>query len=710
MYFQPLNKGIGRAVAERTVLRRNAAKQWETWGDVATRVAFGNASLRGTVDADEFDALRRHIANGTILMSGRSLQHGDGTQITRPQEVFTNCSTAVLSSLSYYLLLQGSGVGRLYDDAVILTNWDLVPDFICVLDRNHPDWIDGTPTPEQVASEAGYGQRFTFIVPDSREGWAQAVEVLEDAAAGFCKGVSQIVLDFSEVRPKGSPIGGMQNRPASGPVPFMEALNSIKASVMGRGMEPWEQEVWVDHFLAECVLVGGARRAARIAMKVWTDPGVIKFMSLKHANPGSLWSANYSVLVDAEFWRQTAEPGSWGHQVFLAAVEAAYYHGTGEPGFINYDKLPVDNSDMDALSSPDAFASNRFRLGPTSATVMARILEIAKTYKVQRVVNPCGEVQLAMWGAFCVIGDLAPYNAESLDDAMDAARVLTRALMRLNTMDSIYNGEVERTQRIGVSLTGIHEAAFKWFGYGFRDMLDVEKSRDWWMFIKNMSDAACDEAHAYALVLGVNAPHSVLTIKPAGTTSKLFGLTEGAHLTPRKYYLRWVQFVTGDPAINEYREKGFPVRELVDYKGTTIVGFPTVPTITTLGMGDKLVTASEATPDEHFQWLRLLEYYWLGAGRHDKGGQVSYTLKYDPKIMSFDEFKEMIARNQPTVRCCSVLPEADKSAYEYLPEEELTEFQFRFYTARIRAMGGADMLPEAIGEEHLICAGGACPL
>jgi hypothetical protein len=46
---------------------------------------------------------------------------------------------------------------------------------------------------------------------------------------------------------------------------------------------------------------------------------------------------------------------------------------------------------------------------------------------------------------------------------------------------------------------------------------------------------------------------------------------------------------------------------LVKYAGTTIVGFPTVPEICKLGMGDKLVTAAEATPEEQYEYLRLLE-------------------------------------------------------------------------------------------------------
>lgn len=515
MHYRELDGAMGRAVAERSILRTNRLNIWESWGDVATRVAFGNVSLMGTVDAEEFDGLRRHIANGTILMSGRSLQHGDGAQALRPQEVFTNCSVSVTSSMLYYLLLNGSGVGRLYDDALMLADWDTCPDFVCVLSRDHADYREGIPTPEQYQDCT-----HVFQVPDSREGWAQAVELLETAAAGIWKleGKGPLVLDFSLVRPNGSPIGGMQGRPASGPVPFMEALNNIK-KVMGQGWKPWKQAMFVDHYLSECVLVGGARRAARIAMKSWFEKDILEFITIKRDNPGSLWSSNNSIMADAEFWSAADTPGTDANLVFATAVTAAFFDGTGEPGFVNYDKLPANNEGMEILEEDNAFASKRHSLSPDGAKLLKQILTIAKDYKVSRIVNPCSEVQLAVWGGFCVIGDLAPVNADSLEDAKDAVRVLTRALIRLNTMDSIYNGEVRRTNRIGVSLTGIHEAAYKWFGFGFRDLLDESISQDWWDFVEDTSDAACEEAESYANKLGVTVPHSVLTIKPAGCAS-----------------------------------------------------------------------------------------------------------------------------------------------------------------------------------------------
>ena len=104
----------------------------------------------------------------------------------------------------------------------------------------------------------------------------------------------------------------------------------------------------------------------------------------------------------------------------------------------------------------------------------------------------------------------------------------------------------------------------------------------------------------------MTAPFTVTTVKPAGTTSKLFGLTEGAHLPARKQYLRWVQFkgtrdVAGewttdsDPLLAQYAARGYPVRCLTSFPGMAIVGFPTLPRIQRLGIGEQAVTASEAS-------------------------------------------------------------------------------------------------------------------
>jgi len=132
-----LTKGLGEAVAKRTILRKE-----ETWDDVARRVAVGNTSLLKHKDyPNEEGLMYKHITNASLLMSGRHLQHGDVTQPTRNQEVFTNCSTAATSYILFYLLLNGSGVGRLYDDDMMVIDWNNMPEIRCVLSDKHPDYL-----------------------------------------------------------------------------------------------------------------------------------------------------------------------------------------------------------------------------------------------------------------------------------------------------------------------------------------------------------------------------------------------------------------------------------------------------------------------------------------------------------------------------------------------------------------------------------------
>jgi hypothetical protein len=209
-------------------------------------------------------------------------------------------------------------------------------------------------------------------------------------------------------------------------------------------------------------------------------------------------------------------------------------------------------------------------------------------------------------------------------------------------------------------------------------------------------------------------------VRSHNTTSKLFLLTEGWHLASMAEFLRWVQFRNDDPLVVIYRDLGYPTRELVSYSGTTIVGFPTAPAITLLGMGDKLVTAGNATPEEQFQWLMLGEKYWIHGTdengvpvKESYGGQVSYTLKYLPAVVEFEHFKKMILKYQSQVRCCSVMPQTDTSAstYEYLPEEPITHQEFLRLKDVIASLAAPSaVVTEEIGREHVGCDNGACPV
>jgi intein/homing endonuclease len=1139
--FRPISSGMGLAIAERTVLRKKENGEWETWLDVATRVARGNSLLfDGSIHSSEAEylLLRKHIANGNTLMSGRHLQHGDETQPNRNMECFTNCSTASSSFLLFYLLLNGSGVGRCYDDDMMLVNWDNAPNLRCVLDSSHPDFNQSAHECVRDARHK-YGKEgpnvMWYEIPDSREGWAKGLEIWENAAFEKIHAEKMLILDFSKVRAKGLPIKGMQNRPASGPVALMDAFNKA-ASLKGAGLSPWKQAMYLDHYFAECVLVGGARRciaegqrvlvknagfkaienvsigdlvstpngwkpvtatfnqgeqetitviykngklvctpnhrvailtgvdsyewklaselsvgdrlfwiptidegglthlpsddyvrsphattlmdiiipaldidvawliglihgdgyveltdthgnirisqdkeyenialraadvlsrfgvkavisdvgnmkqvrvsskslasyffkhikqpntllkipnfiksaspeiraaylqgvmdsdgctknrpqklvtsiyfswvedlqalaasigvmlrlnesepkgegwkpqrslnfinncnkiqfstltsgakalttnehrghqdsypckfvtkaiferkltysdikgriatnnnssydawknntlistcyypqeviaisggmpsktydlevadgncfvcqgvlvhnSARMSTKHWSDSTSFDFITIKrplefhgkdtfqildfrknnHPN-AFLWSSNNSVTVDDEFWTLVKNPkdktprAKHAKKVFKMVCSAAYADGTGEPGFINSHLLVQKDDGWNDLNRGDYVGSKKYQINDDTQILMSRLAKRAKKKKYHTIVNPCGEIPLNVLGGFCCLADVVPFHANTIEEAEEAFRVSTRALMRVNLMDSIYSKEVQRTNRIGVGITGVHEFAYKFFGFGFKDLIDEEKSKPFWMQMARFNNIVYEEAQSYAKELGVKPPHTITTVKPSGSVSKLFGLTEGWHLPSMEYFLRWVQFSNDDPLVEVYKKAGYPVRKLTQYTNTTIVGFPTEPTITTLGMGDKLVTAANATPEEQFKWLMLGEKYWICGVTPDGkpvediyGGQISYTLKYKPNLTDFDHFKKMILKYQSQVRCCSIMPQEDTSSYEYQPEESISEKKFSSIVEKIQAA----KLTEDIGREHIGCDTGVCPV
>lgn len=737
--------GMGQAVAERTILRKKNNK-WESWDDVAHRVALGNSLLCKTKEEQEseYKLLYKHLSKASILMSGRHLQHGDESQPERNMEIFTNCATSCTSFALFYLLMNGSGVGRSYDDDIMLVNWDNAPDVRCVLDDSHADFdYSAHESVRDARHKYGSGKDVLWhTVEDTREGWAKALELWENAAFEKIHKDKLLILDFSKVRPKGSPIKGMQGRPASGPVPLMNAF--MKAlTIKNSGLSRFMQAMYIDHYFAECVLVGGARRAARMSTKYWKDSTIFDFIiikrpieyynknvneivqlqaSLKFKPNGFLWSSNNSIMVDKEFWqllklkRKDADYNSplakHARKVFKLATSAAYGDGTGEPGLINVDKLTTKSEGIDKLQNGEILGSKKYQPSEDTNLYLKRLVTKALKKPYYMIVNPCGEIAIALWGAFCTIGDGVPFHADTIEEAEEAFRVIVRALIRVNGMDSIYHNEVKRTNRIGVGITGVHEFAWKFFKLGFRDLVDEEKSKEFWNTLSRFKRAIQEEAAAYAKKCGVVVPHTDTTIKPAGTNSKLFGVTEGWHLPTMRWYMRWVQFSESDPLIKTYEKNGYPIKHLKQYKNTVIVGFPTTPIITELGMGDALVTAAEATPEEQYRWISLGEKYWIhgvdDAGiplTLNTGNQISYTLKYDPKVVDYAGFTKTLKEWQSKVKCCSIMPQEEKSSYEYLPEQPVTKAEYESVMNNIKRV-----LEEDVDFAHVDCSTGACPV
>ena len=737
---------VGIAVTRRTVFRQ---EDKEDWANVAKRVAIGNSSLHPTGSKDA-KALMDAIGSMAFLTSGRHLQHGDAEQHKKNMELFSNCSTANTCATSYYLLLNGSGVGRSYDNELLAVDWSYAPDIECALSTRHPDYKDielekiqsrnyDSLLPvfdsgnENMGIDASFKKEYGndetkfFIVPDNRAGLAKALVFLETITYQNTlqkkREVKKVYIDFSLVREKGKPIKGMQGRPSNGPDGLIKAfsrINTMSENARSVGTKKWLQNMLVDHYMADSVVVGGSRRSSRIAVMHWKSEDISSFIRVKREL--EMWSANNSVGLDAEFYEllHSGDAATHGgpHPSFIMdeILKAQYNDRTGEPGYLNLHKLSTNDKGMKEIADNPQFGNMEFGLHqPGQKEFYSDVLQRCYNHIYHFIVNPCGEIALSIMGGFCVIGDIALYFCESLKEALEVAKLAVRFLIRTNLMPSVYGAEVKRTNRIGVGLTGMFEFAWKFFKLAPDDLLqENEKSMDFWRFISKLKRVIDEEAKRYSEEIGVACPHTNTCFKPSGTVSKIPLISEGAHLPSMVRYLRWVQFQHGSPLIKEHKEAGYPVKEnLETYKNTSIVGFPVEPEICKIGMPeDRISVATDWSLPQHFKWLQLLEKYYIRGvdengkpNTKDTGNQVSYTAKYSPDKLSFDELRDYALSNWESVKCATVMPVMDVTAYEYQPEQPIGREEFDKITAGI-----LEKKEQTITLDELQCASGACPI
>lgn len=788
--------------------RADGTKVFQTWEERLRDVTIGNFLVDGRMlyTPEEFNRSLELGVSGVMGWAGRHLQQGGLDQPERQMELFTNCSTSVFSFITFWLLLNGSGVGSDYSTYTRRVNWDNMPNVRVVLDGGSDDsggdWSGAHR--DFKSAQAEFSGAFEtlreaqhkypsdservrwFKVEDSREGWVQVVSSLETAAFHERHKDKLFIYDFSGVRAAGEPIKGQQNRPASGPVPLMRAILKV-ASIKGANMEPWKQAMFVDNYLADVVAMGGVRRSARMATKWWGDRDIFDFIEIKRG--GHLRTANNSILVDTVFWEQVRDKRSHAWRVFQAATAAAYYDKTGEPGFINVSMLNTNTDGMENITVENYInPKSKLKLHGRTKDMMGNVLNFLKELPPHRrfIINPCAEIVLNLAGGYCIIGDVSLAHARSIEEVRDGVRMMAHSMVRVNMMDSLYASEVARTNRIGVGLLGIFEFAWNFFRVTFRDLISVhdlvfdratqlmdqahaglradgysgmagavtgyldpmgstmlrydamptdvrygeiddrrERALLFWAYLDQLRQVAENGANEYADRAGMVRPHTVTTLKPAGTASKALNVTEAANLPAVLTYLRWTQYpkevidpATGERVLNHdvtaLEKRGYPVRDVShQYNNVLIVGFPTKKEIVDViaASGMHVDVAAEVSVDDHFKWLRLLEMFWLGRNNDGtpRNNQISYTLKYLSDRVSYEEFAETLLANQQTIRCCSFdavqSTAALISAYAYVPEEPIT------VNAYSQMMAAIDRIEsEGYDADALACEGGICPI
>ena len=733
----------------------NTVRTHQSWQERLLEVVGGNFMLDRHFDENDLQKTWEYAARGIIPMAGRHLQHGDFDQPNKKLEKMCNCATALATFTQFKLGLDGCGIGADYSSAVRRTNWDNMPYIRVVLSSSHPDFskayneMQGGMESLEEAREKYPSESDSvrwFDVEDSCEGWVRAVASMETAAYHEKHREKTFIYNFTPVREEGRPIKGQQGRPASGPLPLMRAFQKI-ATIRGAGMQPWKQAMFIDHYLASCIVLGGVRRMARIATKYWKDSDIFDFIEIKRG--GGLWSANNSILVDKQFWTEAKDPRTHAARVFQSAIGALYYDKTGEPGFINIDQLNQPTKEEKAKIIPADIINREYygtELHPKTYEMLEKITTYALKQSYWIIINPCAEVPIATFGGFCLVGDTNLARAKTKEEFIDACGYTAEMLVRVNKMDSIYKQETDRTNRIGVSLIGVHEGAWNMFGLKFHDLIadydflmstDIEvlrthysyrnnvSSLPFWLMIDEARQHVEDRAAKYSRKLGMNVPETATVMKPGGTVSKVMSTTESANLPAFATYLRWIQYdahIQG-PIIENLKNCGYPVKDIsvkadgsTGYPGKVVVGFPTkLPIVDIMGV-ENVTTAADVSVEDHYRWLALLEKFWLGkkSDGSNKNGQISYTLKIKAENYTFEGFKSVIEEWQPRVRCCALdfVQDVDSliSAYAYVPEEPISVERYKQMMEDIIEVDIAKIEGAGLSDKELQCASGICPI
>lgn len=456
----------------------------ETWQEAVNRVMDMHLKrYSGMVkpeDEAEFSKMFAHAyslySEQRVLGAQRALQYG-GELMLEKHARFYNCSSTYVDRVRVfeeimYLLLCGAGTGY----SVQHVHTDRLP---------VPKGFDNSKQAEK------------FLIPDTIEGWAEAVGKMMTA---YYYGGADIEFDYSAIRPKGAYIRGGFKAP--GPEPLRQAIEKchhIITRIKGRKLRPFEL-----HYLicicANSVVTGGVRRSAMISI---FDADDAEMAACKTGN----WIATMPELCRSN--NSAAILPDTPKEVFDSIYENTKLYG--EPGFVFID-------------SP------------------------------WFVYNPCGEVGMfpqikdengdyhTGWG-FCNLAEINGGKVKTVEDfyaACEAASTictLQAGYTSFRVLEKWSQLIAERDALIGVGITGLCENP---------DILfDPEVQ-------KRGAQIVVETNKKIARMIGINEAARCTVVKPSGNSSQLLGTLSGITAGHARHYIRHIQAADTEQAVQEW--------------------------------------------------------------------------------------------------------------------------------------------------------------
>ena len=540
---------------------------------------------------------RKAYKEQRVLGAQRALQFG-GEQLMKHQMRMYNCTSSYVDRPAFfgevfYILLCGAGAGF-------------------SVQKHH---IKKLPKLQNRNKQAkGY------IVEDSIEGWASALDVL--MSSFFVGGGKypdyegrRVYFDLSQIRPKGAYISGGFKAP--GPNGLRRSLDKIEHLLQGIVLDSKEPVALspitaydITMHAADAVLSGGVRRSATICL---FSPDDEEMMNAKTGNwfmenPQRGRSNNSAVIV-----RDKTTPEEFGK--IMESVKQF-----GEPGFVFVEST-------------------------------------------EHTTNPC--VEIGMYPQYnkksgwqgCNLTEINGGKCNTEEDFYKACR----AASILGTLQAGYTDFkfltdtskliFDREALLGVSITG-------WMNNP--DILFNER------VLQKGAEIVKEVNKEVAKVIGINAAARTTCVKPSGNASVLLQTASGIHAEHSNMYIRNVQ-MNKESEITQAIMKTNPymVEDSVWSAGGTdvVVSFPILPKKGSL-YKDNLLGV------KHLELVKKAQKYWVEAGTNedlcaDKGVRhnVSNTIIVD----DWDNVERYVFENRHSFAGISFLAMSGDKDYNQAP-------------------------------------------
>ena len=662
-----------------------------------------------------FDFVRRK----EVVPSMRSMQFG-GEAIEKMNIRIFNCSFIAIERPAIFseimvLLMAGTGVGY-------------------SVQHRHINKLPDIKTPKRSKK---------YVIEDTIEGWADSLKAL---LKSYFYGTQLPIFDYSQIRPKGSKLKTSGGK-APGPEPLRKCLDEIQSIFsiknVGEKLRSIEVHDIVCH-IADCILAGGIRRSATIALFDALDDEMLNCKGYLSAHMES----------DFIFNKQTkqfvgdAKHGNKIVQVYLSKQEfdkfekegvLAWYWFHPQRARANNSSVFFRNNWLGKETTKDKIISKlKKEFGITEsaheslvysfnsfvneilpihcvndkyyddivhATTQEQFMKVWKaceasgsgepgvfwTDEPDYGTNPCGEISLksAQTCNLSSVNVSTLRNQKDLEDRVASATLIGTLQATYDNFEYISENWQENQQEerlLGVSLTGICDIDYTQF--------------DW----KKAAEVSVKVNEEFAQKLNINKAARITCIKPEGTASCVMGTASGIHARHSKYYIRRVRYNRQEP-IACYLMQNHP--ELVEEEEfnplNIVVALPQKSPI------ESIVREQESAIDT-LERVKFFNENWVTPG-HIKGPNqhnVSCTVSVRPN--EWGKVGKWMWENRSVYSGIAALPYSD-AIYKQAPFEECDEETYNSMMKNLKSIDLTKVIEledntNLLGE--LACAGGAC--